>query len=213
MSALGIVVVCVTIGAAAWVIRRLRQAGVHSGAAAAVAIAGLTFQAAHGFEHAVQFVNWLRSLGSPAWMSSWALAGRDALAAAVGRSPMVGVELLHLIGNTIFLAGLLVLPRLLPGLRSSRAWRLARGCQAAHVVEHVLLTATAIWFGTSVGVTTWFGALDPAGAGAVGMRVGTHFALNAIPTVLIATVLARSRGSERRPRPPTPVPPSLVSTR
>ena len=114
MSPLALSVVRCTVAAGVWTAFRLRAVDARGTVAALVAVGGLTFQAVHGFEHAVQFARWLGSPASPPWMSSWALAGRDGLAAAFGPSPMVGMELLHLIGNAIFLAGLLALRRVPP---------------------------------------------------------------------------------------------------
>ncbi|MFA6264095.1 MAG: DUF6008 family protein [Pseudolabrys sp.] len=85
---------------------------------ATVAALGLAFQVGHFFEHAAQFAIWV--LGDLSnicgrdtpWMSPWVTemvryVGVSLFPqAATPRQMMVGMELLHLVGNSIFLVGI-----------------------------------------------------------------------------------------------------------
>lgn len=140
-------------------------------------------------EHVIQVLYWAWHPAEAPWFTPWAAAGRDALADAASGSQAEGGELLHLFGNLIFLGGLLALISLIgrrrglqpAGLRSS-TW-----IQGLHVGEHVALTATAMWAGRSIGVTTGFGQLEGAAAG--GVRVWAHFLLNMVATGLAAVAV------------------------
>jgi hypothetical protein len=161
------------------------------GAASIVAALGLAFQIGHFAEHALQFVIWL--LGdlsnicgrNTAWMSPWAMELVEELGSMVAptapyaRQTMLGVEVLHLIGNTIFLTGLICLYFVIP----SKWVRWAIYIEAFHLYEHIMLTATAFFVGKPVGMSTLFGAtsLIDSREFAVGLRVSWHFAMNLLP--------------------------------
>ncbi len=120
-----------------------------------VGVAGLSFQVAHFGEHLAQFAYWVVHPTSTPWLSPWAAASRDALSA----DPAIGVELLHLLGNGIFLGGLLALmaatrPRGNPMLR------IATVLQVVHVAEHIALTVTRMFSGSAIGISTAFGLLE-----------------------------------------------------
>jgi hypothetical protein len=143
----------------------------------AVAAAGLGFQAVHSLEHLLQLGYWLLHPASPAWLTPWAAAGRDALAAVTGQGPMTGMELLHLLGNAVSLAGLCATLAVLGRDRTSQALVAVTWLQAAHLAEHVALTATTLLTGEAIGLTTAFGAGPPGPAGTA-LRVWAHFAIN-----------------------------------
>lgn len=161
------------------------------GAASAVAFLGLAFQVGHFAEHALQFVIWL--LGdlsnicgrNTAWMSPWVTALVEKLGSAVAstapsaRQAMLGMEVLHLVGNSIFLTGLICLYFVIP----SKWVRWAIYIETFHLYEHVLLTATAFFVGKPIGMSTLFGAtsLIDSREFAVGFRVSWHFAMNLLP--------------------------------
>jgi hypothetical protein len=130
--------------------------------AVAVAVAGLGFQAIHTVEHLLQLGYWLLHPTSHAWLTPWAAAARDALAALTDQHPMTGMELLHLLGNGIFLVGLCATLAAVGRDRAPRALVVVTWLQAAHVAEHLALTATMTLTGDAIGVTTAFGALPPA---------------------------------------------------
>lgn len=169
-----------------------------------VAGAGLTFQLVHAAEHLAQAGAWALRPSQPPWLTPWAAAGRDAL--AVGGDAVAGNELLHLLGNAIFMAGLVALAGV-ARRRSSRgrALRFAVVVQGVHVAEHVALTGSVLLGGRAIGVTTLFGLLD-AGPTLWTLRVAAHFALNAVATaaagLAVATVI-RGMANEVDLRPST----------
>lgn len=169
-------------------------------AALVVVAAGLVFQVLHVAEHLIQVVAWLGAPTSPAFLTPWAVEGRDLLATVAGTGAGTGNELLHLVGNVIFLAALVGLAAFdtaddRTGIRARstarrRATRLAIGWQSVHVAEHVLLTTSAVVTGTAWGASTLFGLVATATPTAIAIRVLAHFLLNAIPTVLTVRALA-----------------------
>jgi hypothetical protein len=155
---------------------------------------GLVFQVGHFFEHAVQFAVWL--LGDVSnicgrdtpWMSPWVmeLVRRfgDSLfpTADAARRIMLGMEVLHLIGNGIFLGSLACLYYC---IRSKWVgWALI--IETFHLYEHIMLTATAYFVGKPIGLSTLFGGASIIGSRefAVGYRVAWHFVMNLLPMPL-----------------------------
>lgn len=171
------------------------------------AVGLLGFQVFHVLEHGIQIGYWFGHPTAAPFLTPWAVFGRDALAAPLGRGPAGGAELLHLVGNLLFLGGLLLLAavwrydgRSAP-LRSDvgvRRVRWATWAQVLHVAEHVLLTTTFIVAGSANGLSTGFGAL-PAGPVGGAVRVWMHFGLNAVPTMLVGMALYRGWAASRRP--------------
>jgi len=162
--------------------------------AAAVGL-GLAFQTGHFIEHAVQFGVWIG--GQFDWIVA-TFCGRDvpymsppvmAMVRAFGawalpqdgaaRQMMVSMEVLHLIGNFIFLSTIAGAHILMP----SKWTRWALYIEGAHLCEHLALTLSAYYIGKPIGISTLFGeAPDYLGkSGAVGYRVTWHFALNLLP--------------------------------
>ena len=159
-------------------------------AVATVASLGLIFQVGHFFEHAAQFTIWL--LGDLSnicgrdtpWMSPWVTemvryVGLTLFPqASAPRQMMVGMELLHLAGNSIFLVGIGCMYH-----RWRSKWvRWAFTIEGLHLCEHIMLTFTAIYVGKPIGVSTLFGYAPEFGREfAVGYRVTWHFVLNLLP--------------------------------
>jgi hypothetical protein len=173
-----------------------------------VATLGLLFQVGHFAEHAAQFAIWL--LGDLSnicgrdtpWMSPWVteLVRQIGLAlvpsADAARRMMLGMEVLHLIGNSIFLVSLM---SLFYCVRSK--WvRWAIYIEAFHLYEHVILTATACFVGKPIGMSTLFGAANVIGERefAVGCRVTWHFAMNLLPMPLAMLGLMEYWRRDRR---------------
>lgn len=162
------------------------------------AFLGLLFQVGHFAEHAWQFGAWLFGDRTKPWMSPLA----DWLAMRTGELvyPMPefctdeaawmqgqmkrGMEVLHLIGNAIFLVGLGAAWY----LTLSRTLANALAVEAFHLTEHLMLTVSVLLGGPAIGWSTMFG-WAPALLGnpewVVGYRVGWHFILNAIPSVMV----------------------------
>lgn len=163
-----------------------------------LAVTGLAFQAVHFIEHIAQLGYWLaRPLETP-WLTPWAMAGRDQL--AVGGDAALGNEILHLVGNLIFLAGLgaihLYCQR--QTLETPPALRVATIIQSLHVAEHIALTATAAMAGKAIGVSTFLGLVD--GPVMTSYRVWFHFLINLAATWAAAKAVA-SLYDRRLPRP------------
>lgn len=157
----------------------------------AVAALALLFQVGHFAEHAFQFAVWI--LGDLSnicgrdtpWMSPWVTelvrqAGMLLFPTSdAARRMMLGMEALHLVGNSIFLAGLVSLFYCVP----SKWVRWALYIEAFHLYEHIMLTATAYFTGKPIGLSTLFGGVGVLGDRefAVGCRVTWHFAMNLLP--------------------------------
>ncbi|GAA3500069.1 DUF6008 family protein [Streptomyces prasinosporus] len=161
----------------------------------AVAVIGLGVigQIGHFQEHAAQAAYWVANPYSPAWMTPWA----DSLARGMGQvdpsKPALGMEILHLTGNFIFLAGLVgivQITRRVAGCLASRKWaRMGVWMQGIHGLEHVVLTASvALGAGRAIGLSTWFGAVEP-GPALVTYRVWWHFVANLIGTAILTIAL------------------------
>ncbi|MGO4404785.1 DUF6008 family protein [Bosea sp. RAF48] len=156
-----------------------------------IAALGLLFQVGHFAEHAFQFAVWV--LGDLSnicgrdtpWMSPWVteLVSQTGLllfpTADEARRMMLGMELLHLVGNSIFLVGIASLYYCV----RSKWIRWAFYIEAFHLYEHIMLTATAFFIGKPIGLSTLFGGVNALGNRefAVGCRVTWHFAMNLLP--------------------------------
>ena len=159
-------------------------------AIAAATAAGVAFQAGHFAEHAYQFGHWVLVDRTKPWMSDAAnwLVRKIGVVADCGST--MGMELLHLGGNSIFLATLASLVML---MRPNRHMRNAFYVEGFHLTEHIMLVASVALVGKPMGWSTLFGyAPDLLGSAnaAVGYRVGWHFFLNLIPTILMMVALA-----------------------
>ena len=177
----------------------------------AVAAGGLGFQVVHAAEHVMQVTYWVGHPTAPPWLSPWAEIGAHVLAVVADGRQATGEELLHLVGNLIFLAGIVAALRLVARLERAGAGllRFALWVQTVHVAEHVLLTTTWLATGQALGVTTAFGALAANPDTAVAVRVWAHLMLNLVATVpaLWGALLAwRNAGPYSRSQVATPVP-------
>lgn len=166
---------------------------------------GLAFQVGHFVEHALQFAVWasgnypwirtnfcgrnLPYMSPPATAMVHWLGAHLFPADAPARQMMVGMEVLHLIGNTIFLATIAGFLRLFPG----RLVRCALAIEGAHMVEHIALTLTAYYVGKPIGLSTMFGHAQAwwGVEAAVGLRVTFHFLMNLLPMPLVMMALMR----------------------
>lgn len=168
---------------------------------------GLAFQTGHFIEHAVQFGVWIG--GQFDWVAA-TFCGRDvpymsppvmAMVRAFGawmlpqdgaaRQMMVSMEVLHLIGNSIFLATIAGAHYLMP----SKWTRWALYIEGAHLCEHLALTLTAYYIGKPIGISTLFGEAPYylGKSGAVGYRVTWHFALNLLPMPFVMIGMLKHR--------------------
>lgn len=155
------------------------------------AVAGMAFQVFHVAEHGLQLGYWLLHPTQAPWLTPWAAWGRDVIAAQVDGQPATGAELLHLVGNALFLIALVAMLIAAARMRTAsqsgsgdagrRSLRIATWVQTAHVIEHVVLTGTWMMLGRANGVSTLFG-LVPGGAIGGATRVWIHFLINAAAT-------------------------------
>ncbi len=161
-------------------------------ASATVIVIGVVGQIGHLTEHVAQVGSWLQHPNSPAWMTPWGTA----LARGFGRvdttKPTLGMEILHLTGNFIFLAGLagiMVITRHNRLTRTRRWGKMGAWMQGIHGLEHLSLTLS-VAFGASqaIGLSTWFGQLTP-GPGLVTYRVWWHFTANVIGSIIFGVAL------------------------
>lgn len=157
-------------------------------------VSALAFQMVHLIEHVAQLGFWIARPSAAPWLTPWAIEGRDALAADGNLA--LGNELLHLVGNLIFLAGLLAL--VLYCHRQARETpsplRVAMMVQGIHVAEHLALTATTAAWGKAAGLSTFFGLVS--GPVMTSYRVWFHFLINLVATWFAAraVMVLYSRG-------------------
>ncbi|HEX9866584.1 MAG TPA: DUF6008 family protein [Acidimicrobiia bacterium] len=145
-----------------------------------LAVAALTFQGVHFVEHVAQLGYWLLHPAEAPWITPWALPARDALAVA-GEVPL-GNELLHLVGNLVFLGGLMALAIYWNrrGGEASPHLRTALWVQGIHMGEHLALTATTVIFGKAAGLSTFLGLIS--GPAMTSFRVWFHLLINLVAT-------------------------------
>lgn len=177
----------------------------HLGAVILLVICGaaFAFQVLHMAEHVVQLVKWSERPTIPAPMSGLAMSASAWLAVTVTNGYRgTSMEVLHLIGNLVFLTGAvaglvgLSAPRRSPAAR--RTLRLLVLVQGLHVAEHLVLVTTLMRTGVADGVTTAFGLLTPGTPSAIAARVLLHFVLNVAVTVIATIAVARAAESELR---------------
>lgn len=161
------------------------------GAVAVIGV-GVIGQIAHVQEHVAQVGIWVAHPNSPPGMTPWG----DALARGLGQvdpsKPSLGMEVLHLTGNFIFLAGLagIVLVTRHAVHTKARRWAvLGTWMQALHGLEHLVLTVSvALGAKQAIGLSTWFGLLQP-GPGLWTYRIWWHFLANVLGSVVFAIAL------------------------
>ena len=151
-----------------------------------VAVLGvIVFQVVHLGEHFAQGLAWLVNPGQT-YVTPWAASGADGLRVLTTGAMSAGMEMLHLLGNMVFLAGLAALVALTArlGVHDLRWLRPAVAVQAVHVLEHSLLTLTSIVGGRALGLSNMFGLVDPQTTRGMALRVWVHLSWNLIGTVL-----------------------------
>jgi len=164
-----------------------------------IVVAGtLVFQLLHFTEHGVQLYMWFNGFREMPYMTLWATdlawwLGEWMLPSEEDwhRVFHVGVELLHLVGNAIFMVGCLGLWYILKNKLSK--W--ACVFQGIHLYEHISLFFSAYYLHKSVGMSTLYGYFQPYGTDLYAQqslttfRVWWHFMANLIPTVLVIMAL------------------------
>ncbi|WP_233223385.1 DUF6008 family protein [Amycolatopsis sp. CA-128772] len=179
------------VGVLAYANRRPVRLRVYRGALGVVAV-GVLGQLGHVQEHVAQAGYWLGHPNAPAWMTPWGAGLAAGLQQALPDRPAFGMELLHLTGNFLFLAGLagvMVLTRRARGTRTRRWAKMGVWMQGLHGLEHLVLTLS-VAFGAprAIGLSTFFGLVDP-GPGLTTYRVWWHFTANVAGSIIFGLAL------------------------
>jgi hypothetical protein len=161
---------------------------VYQGSAGLIGI-GIVGQIGHLQEHVAQAAYWIAHPNAKPWMTPWG----DSLARGFGQintsKPSLGTEILHLVGNFIFLAGIVGIALITARARQTRAhkWgKMGVWMQGIHGVEHAVLTlSVALGASRAIGLSTWFGALS-VGPGLWTYRIWWHTIANLIGSVIFA---------------------------
>ncbi len=146
----------------------------------------ILFQVGHFFEHIIQVSAWIGGYKEKPYMTEFGVFLVNSLGGLFFphetdmRKNMLGMDVLHLIGNTIFVAGIATMYYFL----RVKAMLFALIIQTFHFYEHISLTSSNIIIGKSIGLSTLYGmSLDQYVLTAY--RVWWHFLFNAIPTALV----------------------------
>jgi hypothetical protein len=206
----------VAVGVLAFANRRQPRPWVFRGALGVILI-GVVGQIGHLQEHIAQAAYWVDHPNAKPWMTPWGTG----LAKGFGRvdmsKPSLGMELLHLTGNFIFLAGMAGIMVITYRARQTRTrkWgKMGVWMQGIHGLEHVALTlSVALGAKQAIGLSTWFGTM-PNGPGLWTYRIWWHTIANLIGSVIFtlalyqlwreraavrATYLAPAAGQAREP--------------
>lgn len=165
-----------------------------------VILVGVVGQIGHLQEHVAQVAYWLGHPNSAAWMTPWGTGLAKGYEQLGSSKPTLGMEILHFMGNMIFLAGLAAVMVITRRARNTRThwWgKMGVWMQGIHGLEHLSLTLS-IWFGASraIGLSTWFGLIQP-GIGLTTYRIWWHFIANVIGSFIFSMALInlwRERG-------------------
>lgn len=151
------------------------------------------FQIAHFFEHIAQFFVWLFGPKDVVYMTPWAVDLVDWIAGMFSGKPeflarKIGLEILHLVGNLIFLVGIIFYFR----FNKNRGVKIAFWFQLFHVFEHFILTISTLTLGYPIGFSTLFGA-NISVKFSVSYRIIWHFVFNLIPSFYIGKELIKNK--------------------
>ncbi|MBL0887272.1 DUF6008 family protein [Myceligenerans indicum] len=191
------------------------------GATGIVAL-GVVGQLGHFVEHVAQAGYWVMRPYEPAWMTPWGTGLANGFGVVDPSKPSLGMEILHFIGNMLFLAGLVGVMQLTRRVtyRSTARKHAKMGVwmQGIHGLEHLVLM-TSVWLGapTAIGLSTWFGLIDPGPALST-HRIWWHFLANVVGTVIFSLSLyhlwlerSQIAAAYRQPAPAVPRPAVLAS--
>jgi hypothetical protein len=155
----------------------------------------LIFQSFHTLEHLVQLSRWFTSPYSPPYMSPIAKTASSQLESSFANLTNItgvsslGMELLHLVGNGIFLTGGVVL-YFSPVFAKVRKYSLyALLFEGVHMIEHSILTISALSGNGAWGASTQFNLL--AGSQLTTHRIWWHGAMNLVALLTFALALTK----------------------
>ncbi len=155
-----------------------------------IAVSALTFQAVHFSEHFAQVSVWIFGSQEKPYMTPLGMWGMEKVGLIFfpnepqPRQSKLGFELLHFLGNAIFLFGIAAAYYFIPSKKVKWAYFI----EAFHLYEHASLTLSAIFINKPIGLSTFFGMAMGQWA-LVAYRVWWHFIFNLIPTLLVALAI------------------------
>jgi hypothetical protein len=164
-------------------------------AAVTAVVAGFGLQTFHTFEHLVQVRFWSDNPWSAPFMSPLAkkaASGLESIATSVfslPTRPTLGMELLHLVGNTLFLLGIFALLVGKPFSSRRQPALFAFIFEGLHLLEHMVLTSFVIAGRPAWGSSTLFNALS--GAQLSTHRIWWHLVMNVAALALFTYALVR----------------------
>jgi hypothetical protein len=130
-------------------------------ASAGVIGLGVLGQLGHIQEHLAQTGYWVLHPNAKPWMTPWGTGLADGFGQVDTSKPTLGMEILHFIGNLIFLAGIvgiMLITRRARGTRTRRWAKMGTWMQGIHGIEHAVLTlSVALGASQAIGLSTWFG--------------------------------------------------------
>lgn len=167
---------------------RAARPWVFQGAVGVIGV-GLIGQVGHLQEHVAQAAYWVGHPNAKPWMTPWGTGLAKGFGQVDSSKQSLGMEILHLTGNFLFLAGLAGVMVITWRARQTRARRWGKmgvWMQGIHGLEHLALTLS-IAFGAdrAIGLSTWFGTL-PNGPGLWTYRIWWHAIANLIGSVIFA---------------------------
>lgn len=156
-------------------------------------VLGVLGQIGHMLEHVAQAGYWIMRPYDPAWMTPWGTGMANGFGIVDPSKPSLGMEILHFTGNMLFLAGIvgvLQLTRRVTYRSTARTWaRMGVWMQGIHGVEHlVLMLSVGLGAPTAIGLSTWFGLIEP-GVALSTYRVWWHFLANVLGSAIFALAL------------------------
>ena len=171
--------------------RRKVRPWVFQGAAGVIGI-GVVGQIGDLQEHVAQAAYWIAHPNSKPWMTPWGTSLARGYGQIDASKPSLGMEILHLVGNFIFLAGIVGVVLITARARQTpaRKWgKMGAWMQGIHGVEHAVLTlSVALGASRAIGLSTWFGA-SPNGPGLWTYRLWWHAVANLVGSVIFAVAV------------------------
>jgi hypothetical protein len=185
------VVMWAAVGVLALANRRGARLWVYRGALSVILL-GVVGQLGHLQEHIAQAAYWVGHPDAKPWMTPWGTGLAKGFGQVNTAKPSLGMEILHLTGNFIFLAGMagvMVISYRARRTRTRKWGRMGVWMQGIHGLEHLSLTLS-VAFGAkqAIGLSTWFGTL-PAGPGLWTYRIWWHAIANLIGSYIFAVAL------------------------
>jgi hypothetical protein len=185
------VVMWSAVGILAYADRRMVRPWVFWGSVGVIVL-GVVGQISHFQEHVAQAGYWVAHPNEKPWMTPWGTGLANGFGQVATSKPSLGMEILHLVGNLIFLAGLagIVVITRRTGRTKARTWgKMGVWMQGIHGLEHLSLTlSVALGAKQAIGLSTWFGTMD-AGPGLWTYRIWWHAIANLVGTVIFGIAL------------------------